>query len=100
MWNYYKGLDIFLELYKKLDPSLYQIVLVGTDEVVDKKLPEGIISIHRTNDQIELAEIYSSADVFVNPTREDNYPTVNLEAQACGTKVITYCTGGSAETLK
>ena len=39
------------------------------------------------------------ADVFVNPTREDNYPTVNLEAQACGTFVITYDTGGCKETL-
>ena len=47
----------------------------------------------------ELAEIYTSADVFVNPTYEDNYPTVNLEARACGTKVITYNTGGCSETL-
>ena len=47
----------------------------------------------------ELAEIYSIADVFFNPTYEDNYPTVNLEAQACGTPVITYQTGGSVESV-
>jgi glycosyltransferase involved in cell wall biosynthesis len=99
VWNYYKGLDIFLELYKRLDPSIYQIVLVGTDETVDKDLPEGIISIHRTNNQAELAEIYSSADVFVNPTREDNYPTVNMEAIACGTPVVTFDTGGCKEIV-
>lgn len=46
-----------------------------------------------------LAEIYSSADVFLNPTREDNYPTVNMEALACGTPVITFETGGSPEML-
>ena len=45
------------------------------------------------------SEIYSAADVFVNPTREDNYPTVNMEALACGTPVITFNTGGSPEML-
>ena len=48
---------------------------------------------------MELAQIYSAADIFVNPTYEDNYPTVNLEAQACGTPVITYDTGGAKETI-
>ena len=99
IWNYYKGLDVFLELYKRLDPALYQIVLVGTDDEVDKMLPEGIISIHRTNDQTGLAEIYSSADVFVNATREDNYPTVNMEAIACKTPVVTFDTGGCKEIV-
>ena len=90
---------MFLELEKKLDHSLYQIVLVGTDDAVDRTLPNTIISIHRTNDQKELAEIYSSADVFVNPTREDNYPTVNMEAIACKTPVITFDTGGCREIV-
>ena len=62
-------------------------------------MPENIISIPRTNSPKELAEIYTAADVFVNPTYEDTYPTVNLEAQACGTRVITYDTGGCKETL-
>ena len=56
-------------------------------------------SIQRTNSPQELAAIYTAADVFVNPTYEDNYPTVNLEAQACGTPVITYDTGGCRETI-
>lgn len=58
-----------------------------------------IIAIPRTNSPQELAEIYTAADIFANPTYEDNYPTVNLEAQACGTKVVTYDTGGCRETL-
>ena len=41
-----------------------------------------------------------SADVFFNPTTEDNFPTVNLEAEACGTSVVTYDTGGCSETVK
>ena len=97
-WDDKKGLDIFLELYKRLNNN-YQIVLVGTDKNIDKKLPDGIISIHCTSNPKELAEIYSAADVFVNPTREDNYPTVNMEAIACGTPVITFNTGGSPEIV-
>lgn len=96
-WGKRKGLDVFLELDKRLDAEKYQIVLVGTDDAVDKQLPENIISIHRTQNQQELAEIYSAADLFVNPTREENYPTVNMESIACGTPVLTFNTGGSPE---
>lgn len=95
-WGKRKGLDVFIELSKRLD-SRFQIVLVGTDEQTDSQLPENIISIHRTENQQELAEIYSAADLFVNPTREDNYPTVNMESIACGTPVLTFKTGGSPE---
>ena len=98
-WSYRKGLDVFIELANKLDANRYQIVLVGTSDSVDKQLPANIISIQRTNDQNELAEIYSAADIFVNPTREENYPTVNMEAIACGTPVITFNTGGSPEII-
>lgn len=97
-WDERKGLDVFLELAKTL-PDRYQIVLVGTDSKVDALLPKRILSIHRTQDQQELAEVYSEAAVFVNPTREENYPTVNMEAIACGTPVLTFDTGGSGEML-
>ncbi|MBQ9254225.1 MAG: glycosyltransferase [Bacteroidales bacterium] len=99
IWEERKGLDIFLRLHKDLAPEKYQIVLVGTTERVDKLLPPGIISIHRTSSVTELAQIYTTADVLVNPTREDNFPTVNIEALACGTPVVTFDTGGSPEML-
>ena len=97
-WGERKGQDVFVELARRLDDS-YQIVLVGTNEAVDAQLPENIISIHQTQNQMELAEIYTAADLFVNPTREENYPTVNMEAIACGTPVLTFRTGGSPEIL-
>ena len=97
-WDARKGLDVLLELAKRL-PDDYVIVLVGTDDAIDKTLPPNIISIHRTQNQRELAEIYTTADVFAIPTREDNYPTVNMEAIACGTPVITFRTGGSPEMV-
>ena len=97
-WGYRKGLDCFVEMAEKIGER-YQIVLVGTDDEIDKNLPQNIISIHRTQNQKELAEIYSAADVFAMPTREENYPTVNMEAIACGTPVVTFDTGGSPEML-
>lgn len=98
-WGKRKGLDVFIDLSKRLDNEKYQIVLVGTDDTIDMQLPKNIISIHRTQNQTELAEIYTAANVFANPTREDNYPTVNMESIACGTPVITFRTGGSPEML-
>ena len=98
-WGRRKGLDVFIDLVKRLDPEEYQIVLIGTDDSVDKLLPGSIISIHRTNNQEELAEIYSAADVFVNPTREEVLGMTNIEALACGTPVITFRTGGSPEVV-
>lgn len=98
-WNYKKGLDVFVDLAERLDSDKYQIILIGTDGNTDKQLPDNIISIHRTHDQKELAKIYSAADVFVNPTREENYPTVNMESLSCGTPVLTFRTGGSPEII-
>lgn len=98
VWGYRKGLDCFTEMAEKLGQQ-YQIVLVGTNDEIDKMLPKNIISIHRTQDQKELAEIYTAADVFAMPTREENYPTVNMEAIACGTPVVTFNTGGSPECI-
>ncbi|PWJ55901.1 MULTISPECIES: glycosyltransferase [unclassified Fibrobacter] len=97
-WGYRKGLDVFIELSKRL-PKEYQIILVGTNPDLDNILPKNILSINRTHNREELADIYSAADVLVNPTREENYPTVNMESIACGTPVITFKTGGSPEIV-
>ena len=97
-WNNDKGLDVFVKIAERL-PKTYKIVLVGTNEDVDKEIPDNILSIHHTYDIEELVEIYSSADLFLNPTRRDNFPTVNIEAIACGTPVLSFDTGGSSEML-
>ena len=98
IWEQRKGIDIFIELAKRLDDR-FKIVLVGTNDEDDKILPDNILSIHRTSNQKELAEIYTAADLFFNPTREENYPTVNMESIACGTPVMTFKTGGSPEII-
>ena len=98
IWDERKGLRDFYKLATILDDQ-YAIVLVGLSEKQIKELPKNILGIRRTNSPQELAAIYTAADVFFNPTHEDNYPTVNLEAEACGTRVVTYDTGGCRETI-
>lgn len=98
IWEKRKGLDDFIQLQKLLSQD-YSIILIGLTRTQIKQLPQGITGIERTNSVQELASYYSSADVFFNPTWEDNFPTTNLEALACGTPVITYRTGGSPEAI-
>ena len=97
-WSARKGLDIFLKLSNMLDDR-FRIVLVGCSKEQISQLPANIIGIEKTNNQIELSQIYTAADLFVNATREDTFPTVNLEALACGTPVLTFNTGGSPECI-
>lgn len=97
-WNTRKGLDDFCKLGSMLSPD-FAIILMGLKPEQIENLPEGIIGISRTESQQELAEYYSMADVFVNLTYLDTFPTVNLEALACGTPVLTYKTGGSPEAV-
>lgn len=95
-WGTRKGLEVFIKLAKEL-PDYFAIIMVGVNENLKKELPDRIYAIEKTNSIEELRELYGIADVFLNPTIQDNYPTVNLEAVACETPVITYRTGGSPE---
>lgn len=94
----WKGLPDFIKLAGMLDER-YVIVLVGVSEKAISRLPKNMVGITKTNNQKDLAGIYSTADLFLNLTHQDNYPTVNLEAQACGTPVVTYRVGGSPESV-
>lgn len=91
-----KGRKDFIELAKRDDLQIMLVGLAGDDF---NGLPDNIIKLGRTNSQAELAEYYSAADVMLNPTYNDTFPTTNIEAIACGTPVITYKTGGSPEIL-
>ncbi len=98
IWSEEKGLPDFIKLAQQLRDD-EMIVLVGVTEEQKSQLPQNVYGIRRTENIRELAQLYSAADVFVNPTWQDNYPTVNMEAIACGTPVVTYRTGGSVEAV-
>lgn len=99
IWMKEKGLDDFI----KLAPMLHDdevLVLVGKMTTHQKeRIPKEVVTIARTENVRQLAELYSAATAFVNPTWQDNYPTVNLESISCGTPVVTYRTGGSIEAI-
>lgn len=101
VWDKRKGLNDFYELAKRLPAEDYAIVIVGqrTEDIKSLENACQMVFVDRTQNALELAQLYSSASVFVNPTYQDNYPTTNLEAIACGTPVITYKTGGSPEAV-
>ncbi|MDD3040473.1 glycosyltransferase [Bacteroides sp.] len=98
-WEHRKGLDTMIWLSQHL-PEGYQIVLVGgvRPDLVDT-IPSNIICLPRTSSKEELIAIYQRADVYVNPTLADNFPTVNIEALGAGLPVVTFRTGGSAESI-
>ncbi|MFW3361842.1 glycosyltransferase [Aerococcus viridans] len=99
IWSSTKGLDVFNKLARDLNEEIYKIIVVGVNKKQIDEISKSIISYERTDSIEELVNIYSEADIFINPTLEDNFPTVNLEAQACGVPVITYNTGGSSENI-
>lgn len=98
IWMKEKGWNDFMQMSTMLNEDEV-IVLVGVTEEQKERLPTNVIGISRTENVHQLAELYSAAVAFVNPTWQDNYPTVNLEAIACGTPVVTYRTGGSIEAV-
>ncbi len=98
VWSDLKGLSDFIQLAGKLDDR-YQIVLIGgMTKRQEKRLPERILHIPRTQNIEEMVKLYNAARAYINLTYCDTYPTVNLEAAACGTPVITYAVGGSTES--
>ncbi len=99
VWDNTKGLGDFYKLRELLNTDRYTITLVGLTKQQIEHLPKGIVGVERTNSMEELAKIYSNADIFVNSTYADSFPTTNLEAMACGTPVITYRTGGCPEAI-
>ena len=97
-WGRHKGLDDFIRLSSLISEDT-SILLIGLNKKQQVGLPANIVGLSRTENVGELAAFYSAADVFVNPTYADTFPTTNLESLACGTPVITYNTGGSPESL-
>lgn len=94
--NQIKGGYYVAQLAKKM-PDMKFVVVGNTNP--DLSLPENMIDIGRVENQSKLAEYYSVADVMVITSRADNYPTVCLESNCCGTPVVGFDVGGVRETI-
>ncbi len=98
-WDKRKGFDILIDVSHNIDKEKYQIVVVGVTKKQKLLLDKNTICIQKTNSQREMSNIYSKSDVFINPTREENFCLVNIEALACGIPVITFNSGGASEAI-
>lgn len=107
VWDERKGLGDFEKLaaalQKECEPADksrgYEILLVGLSPAQIRKLPKGIIGIRRTDDREELAKLYALSDIFINPSLEESFSLVTVEAIACGTPAIVLDTSAVAELV-
>lgn len=98
VWVHTKGYQDIFKLRKLVDTKI-DFIIVGLSAKQLKTLPDGIKGYTRTHDINQLVDLYANAMCLINPTYSDNFPTVNIEALACGTSVITYDSGGSPEAI-
>lgn len=100
-WNERKGLDDFINLRGMLPEDKFEIIIIGLNsQQLDRVKKEGIIGISRTANKSELAEWYSTCDVFFNPSIEETFGLVTVEAMACGAPVIVYNSTAAPELIK
>jgi len=98
-WGKRKGLNDLVQLDDFINHSNSCLLIVGLNETQIATMPPGIVAIPKTDNVEELAKLYSMSSALINPTYEDSFPTVNLEALACGIPIVTYNTGGSPEAI-
>lgn len=89
VWESRKGLSDFIRLSSLIDDR-YQILLIGLTKRQIRHLPQNIIGLTKTFNREELAQAYSDAFAFINPSVEETFGLTTAEAMACGVPVIVY----------
>jgi glycosyltransferase involved in cell wall biosynthesis len=87
------GLD-FIELAKLNETNNNLLFVIVGSGKCNFQLPKNVIFYGRTNDQNELAKIYSYAKVCIIPSRCETFSMVVAESLCCGTPIIGYYSGG------
>ena len=97
VWDYRKNLNRVLEISNNLKE--WKVIVIGKikKKIKRNKYPN-VTFMDRTDSVDELVNLYNKASILLNPTLADNFPTVNLEAQKCGLRVLSYDVGGTKET--
>lgn len=97
-WPASKGLTDLLQIAQTLGND-YLLIIVGRVSEKDKKSLSNVIYWGRTSNVDEMAQLYSFADVFVNPSRLETFGKVTIEAMACGTPAVVYDTTACTELV-
>lgn len=98
IWEERKGLKYFIEINKIKDNDM-QLFLVGLNKKQILELPNNIIGIERTENTKELVQIYSTSDVFFNPSLEETFCLVVAESLACGTPAVVFDSAATPELI-
>lgn len=93
-----KGFDLLLEAMKT--EVLGDVIFAAVGDLAALKLTNPQLrSIGPVEDEATLAMWYAAADVFVIPSRIDNYPNTIGESLCAGTPVVGFRTGGIPEMV-
>ena len=98
IWDERKGLKDLVALSDKLSDD-YVMVIVGLSKHQISRLPKGVIGITRTENIDELVSLYSRAHIFINPSLEESFSLVTVEALSCGCPCIVLDTSAVAELV-
>lgn len=98
-WTERKGYTKLLETAKK-SPADWQYIMVGLDKSQISGMPQNVIGLERTWNQQELIDLYSAADLYFNPSVEETFGLVTVEAMACGTPAVVLNSTASPELIK
>lgn len=97
-WSERTGDDYFYRLSTELK-SDEAVVMIGFKKDELANVPKNIIALERTDSVEELAQLYSAADVVLNPSYEQTFGLVTAEAMCCGTPVIVLDATASPELV-
>ncbi|WP_316849687.1 glycosyltransferase [Pedobacter agri] len=93
-----KGFKHILELIEDDEvSSRFQFVAVGNIKKAQRK--NKVLYLGSIHSEQEISEIYSAADIYLLPSREDNFPNVMLESLASGTPVVGFNIGGLKDLI-
>lgn len=96
--DYRKGYDLLQNALSKITShNVHCLVLGQASQQEYNKFPTHYLGY--MHDQLSLAIIYSAADIFVCPSREESFSNTTLEALACGTPVVAFPVGAISEMV-
>lgn len=100
-WDEYRGFDFLVNALRGLPASGYHLLAMGARSL-PRDLEERFVTSYMgwIIDEHRMAQVLSSADLYLQPSLADTAPLAVIEAMACGTPVIGTNVGGIPEMVR